>query len=172
MSEPQTSDSELTRLHEAITATIKEGIPQLKHVEACPVLEDGLPLPMLMYAITNMQPGDDPGDGRVCVVATFEACILVEAARHQAPIQAAILATKLVGLLNYQQWGQDFVLPVSDVFAGPTAPIPELAECTAWAVQWRQTIYLGTTQWVWDDDSPSSLVLAPGEEERHELSAG
>ena len=163
MSEPQTSDSpplhELTQLHEAITASIKREIPQLVHVEAYPVLQQGMPMPMLIYAMTNVQPGVDPGDGRVCVVATFEAAILVESSRSQAPLQAAILASKFAGLLHQQQWDMDFTLPVSAVQAMPTEPVPELAECAAWSVMWQQTLYMGETTWPWDD-APGKLVFA------------
>ncbi|MDG9891210.1 hypothetical protein [Pseudomonas juntendi] len=178
MSEPQTSDSEpseheLTRLHEAMTATIKEAIPQLQGVESYPVLEEGMAMPLMIYAMTNVQPGEDPGDGRVCIVATFEACILVESARDKAPLQAAILATKLASLLHYQQWGLDFTMPVEGVQAMPTMPVPELAECAAWAVQWHQTLYLGDTTWLWENQPPGSLVFAfdpdtgPGNEDQY-----
>lgn len=165
VSEPQTSDSEpseheLTQLHEAMTAIIKEAIPQLEGVEAYPVLEEGMAMPLMIYAMTNVQPGEDPGDGRVCIVATFEACILVESARDKAPLQAAILATKLAALLHYQQWGLDFTMPVEGVQAMPTMPVPELAECSAWAVQWQQALYLGDTTWLWEDQPPGSLVFS------------
>jgi len=179
VSEPQTSDNEgplheLTQLHEAMTARIKAEIPQLEHVADYPVLEEGMPMPLLIYAMTNVQPGEDPGDGRVCIVATFEACILVESSRPKAPLQAAILATKLAALLHYEQWGLDFTLPVDGVQAMPTVPIPELAECAAWAVQWQQTLYLGDTTWLWEDQPPGSLVFAidpdtgPGNEHNYQ----
>lgn len=161
MSEPQTSDSELTRLDEAITATIREAMPLLEYVESHPVLDvDRMAFPALIYAITNVEPGEDPGDGRSCVLLTVEGCILVEHDRPKAPLQAAILASKLVSLVHYQQWGLEFVLPVQDVRAMPTETIPELVSCAAWSVLWRQVVYLGSTEWVWPDEPPGALVFA------------
>ncbi|KXK67154.1 hypothetical protein BC89_34345, partial [Pseudomonas monteilii] len=83
MSEPQTSSnevvpSELRVLHEAMTAAFQAALPQVKHVEAYPILKEGMKLPALLYAATNFAPGIDPGDGRLCVTVTFEALILLE----------------------------------------------------------------------------------------------
>jgi hypothetical protein len=160
VSEPQILPSELTRLHDAMTPAIAAAMPQVVYVKDYPVLEEGMPLPALLYAVTNLVPGEDPGDGRVCVLATFEACILVESSRDRAPLQAAVLAGKLVKLLHYQYWGLDFVDHVRDVQAMPTDSIPALDHCSAWSVQWRQPVYLGDTEWLWADEPPGTLVFA------------
>lgn len=160
MSEPQTLPSELTQLHGAMTATMKAGLPQIQHVEAYPILREGMKLPALLYAMTNVAPGVKPGDGRLCVTATFEACILLERSRNEAPLQAAILAAKLMQLLDEQYWDVDFVDQVKDMQASPTELIPDLARCTGWSVAWRQDIYLGDTEWPWENQPPGSLVFA------------
>lgn len=160
MSEPQTLPSELTRLHDAMTATMKAGLPQIEHVEAYPLLKEGMGLPALLYAMTNVASGVKPGDGRLCVTATFEACILLERSRDAAPLQAAILAGKLMQLLDEQYWDVDFVDGVKDMQASPTELVPELARCTGWSVAWRQDIYLGDTEWPWENQPPGSLVFA------------
>lgn len=162
MSEQQTLPSELHRLHEAMTDAIKAAMPQVVYVQDYPVLEEGMPLPALIYALTNLAPWEDPGDGRVSLLATFEACILVESSRDRAPLQAAILAGKLVQLLHNQYWDLDFVDHVRDVQAMPTESIPELEQCSAWSVQWRQPVYLGETEWPWPDEPPGSLVFVVG----------
>ncbi|WP_462402173.1 hypothetical protein [Pseudomonas sp. Marseille-QA0332] len=173
MSEQPTSSSELTRLHEAITATLQEALPRLQNIEAYPVLEEGMKLPALLYAITGMAPGPDPGDGRTCIMATFEALILVEEARSQAPLQAAVLASKLVSVLDEQYWDLDFVDQVQDVQAMPSEATPALLQCVGWSVQWRQAVYLGDTEWPWPDEPPGTLVFAfdpdtgPGNEDQY-----
>lgn len=178
MSEPQTSSnevvpSELRLLHEAMTATLKAELPQIQHVEAYPVLEEGLPLPALLYAATNFAPGVDPGDGRLCVTVTFEAVILVESGRRMAPLQAAILATKLLQVLQQQYWDLDFVDQVQGAQAMPAEAVPELVRCVGWAVQWQQDVYLGDTAWPWGDQPPGSLLFAfdpdsgPGSEHQY-----
>ena len=166
MNEPQTSSdeqvmpSELRLLHEAMTATFKAGLPLIEHVEAYPILKEGMKLPALLYAMTNVAPGVDPGDGRLCVTVTFEGLILLESKRAMAPLQAAILASKVMQVLNQQYWELDFVDQVFDVQAMPAEAVPELVRCVGWAVQWRQNIYLGDTAWPWPDEPPGSLVFA------------
>lgn len=160
MSEQQTSPSELTQLHTAMTEAMTQALPQLQNIAAYPVLEAGMKLPALFYAITGMAPAPDPGDGRTCIVATFEALILVEEVREQAPLQAAILASKLVKLLDGQYWDLDFVDQTHDVQAMPSEITPELLKCVGWSVQWRQVVYLGDTEWPWPDEPPGSLVFA------------
>ncbi|WP_256205410.1 hypothetical protein [Pseudomonas tussilaginis] len=166
MSEPQTSSdelalpSELTLLHDAMTAAMVAGLPQVKHVEAYPVIKEGMPLPALIYAMTGVAPATSPGDGRLCVKATFEACILVESKRKMAPLQAAILASKLMQLLDEQYWNVDFVDQVHGVQAMPTEMVPELARCMGWSVMWQQDVYLGDTEWPWENEPPGSLLFA------------
>lgn len=159
-SEPAPVPSELTVLHDAMTAAMKAALPQIEHVEAYPVLKEGMKLPALLYAMTGVAPATKPGDGRLCVKATFEACILVESKRKMAPLQAAILAAKLMQLLDEQYWNVDFVDQVRDVQAMPSEIIPELARCTGWSVLWHQDIYLGDTAWPWEHEPPGSLLFA------------
>ncbi|QGW77759.1 hypothetical protein GPJ81_14040 [Pseudomonas alkylphenolica] len=173
MSEPQTSGdelaipSELKVLHDAITATMVAALPQVRHVEAYPVLKEGMKLPALIYAMTAVEPATKPGDGRLCVRATFEACILVESKRKMAPLQAAILAAKLMQLLDEQYWDVEFVDQVRGVQAMPSEMIPELARCTGWSVLWQQDIYLGDTEWPWENEPPGSLVFVVGPDAEH-----
>lgn len=156
---PAVVPSELRVLHEAITATLKAGIPQFEVVEAYPVLKEGMKLPALLYAATNFAPGTKPGDGRLCVTVTFEALILLESKRTLAPLQAAILASKLMQLLDDQYWNIEFVDHAKDVQAMPSEFMPELARCAGWSVMWRQDVYLGDTTWPWSDEPPGSLVF-------------
>ena len=166
MSEPQISSdelvlpSELKVLHDAMTAALKAGLPQIQHVEAYPILKEGMKLPVLLYAATNFAPGVKPGDGRLCVKVTFEAVVLLESRRSLAPLQAAILAGKVMQLLDEQYWDLDFVGQVEDVQAMPSEVVPELARCVGWSLQWRQDVYLGDTEWPWDNEPPGSLVFA------------
>lgn len=166
MNEPQISSdgpaipSELKVLHDAMTAVFEAELPEVKHVEAYPILKEGMKLPALLYAATNFAPGVKPGDGRLCVKVTFEAIVLLESRRQLAPLQAAILAGKVMQLLDEQYWGLDFVDQVQDVQAMPSDVAPELASCVGWSLQWRQDVYLGDTSWPWANEPPGSLVFA------------
>lgn len=156
----QAAPSELTELHNAITATLRERLPLLELVEAYPVLEEGMKLPALLYAATNFAPGVKPGDGRLCLKVTFEAVVLLESGRALAPLQAAILAGKVMQVLDDQYWNLDFVGGVENIQAMPAELAPDLVRCVGWALQWQQDVYLGETAWVWDDQPPGSLMFA------------
>ena len=154
--------NELTQLQDAIMATIKLAMPQLHTVEALPkVLEDATE-PALYLAITGLDQGTDPGDGRSCMQATLEARVRVDANLVQAPLQAAILAAQLIELLRCQQWDLDFVEGATAVSAKPADIVSEPAYRAEWIVRWQQLIYLGQEQWPWPNQPPGTLVLGVG----------
>ncbi|WP_200627814.1 hypothetical protein [Pseudomonas sp. LAM2023] len=159
--EPPVIPSELKQLHDAMTTTLQAELPQFRLIEAYPKLvKEGMKLPALLYAATNFAPGADPGDGRLCLKVTFEALVLLESSRALAPLQAAILASKLMKVLRLQYWEADFVGPTENVQAMPAEFVPELASCVGWSVQWQQDVYLGDVEWPWEDQPPGSLVFA------------
>lgn len=159
--EPQVVPSQLKELHDAMTATMREHLPLFKLIEPYPkLLEEGMALPALMYAATNFAPGVKPGDGRLCLKVTFEAIVLLESLRPMAPLQAAILASQVMRLLDDQYWNLDFVGGVENLQAMPAEAVPDLVRCVGWALQWQQDVYLGDTEWLWPDEPPGSLVFA------------
>ncbi|GEM_PF-167891 len=167
--------SELKQLHDAMTATMREKLPQFALVEPYPkLIKEGMALPALLYAATNFAPASSPGDGRLCLRVTFEALVMLESSRDLAPLQAAILASKLLQLLDLQYWGMDFVGPTENAQAMPAEDVPELARCVGWAVMWQQDVYLGDTQWPWENEPPGTLVFAfdpdagPGNEAQYQ----
>ena len=173
--EPPVIPSELKQLHDAMTATLQAELPQFKLIEAYPkLIKEGMKLPALFYAATNFAPGDDPGDGRLCLKVTFEALVMLESSRPLAPLQAAILASKLMKVLQLQFWEVDFVGPTENVQAMPAEFLPELARCVGWAVQWQQDVYLGETEWPWENEPAGLLVFAfdpdsgPGNEDQYQ----
>lgn len=151
--------NELTALHEAITATIKLAMPVFETVEAYDSAAQGTALPALFHAITGLAPGVDPGDGRACIVATFEARILVDSNGPQASLQAVSLATQMAVLLRKQFWGLDFVEQTQQVKALPELTLPTSPVAVEWRVQWEQALRLGSEQWPWPDE-PGPLAFA------------
>lgn len=151
--------NELTTLHEAITATIKLAMPVLETVEAYVPANQSTTLPALLHAITGLKPGIDPGDGRSCIAATFEARILVDSNLPQASLQAVTLATQLAVLLRKQFWGLDFVEETQQVQALPVLAVPASPVAVEWRVQWEQVLRLGIVQWPWPDE-PGPLAFA------------
>lgn len=172
--DPPVIPSELKELHDVMTATMRERLPLFRVVEAYPKLKEGMKLPALLYAATNFAPGIKPGDGRLCIKVTFEAVVLLESSRALAPLQAAILAGKVMQLLDDQYWDLGFVGGVENMQAMPAEALPELVRCVGWALQWQQDVYLGDTAWPWENEPPGSLVFAfspdtgPGAEDAYQ----
>ncbi|UVL62844.1 hypothetical protein LOY54_06110 [Pseudomonas sp. B21-032] len=151
--------SELNRLHEAISATIKAALPQFETVDAYGQADQHTALPALFHSISSLKPANDPGDGRSCVIATVEARIVIDSARQHAALEAVTLATQLIVLLRKQFWELEFVEAAMSVLAEPVQPAPGATPVVGWLVQWQQILHLGTVQWPWPDQ-PGPLAFA------------
>ena len=174
MSEPTTSDetsqsvSELTILHEAIEATLRERMPKVVHIEAYPELESIVAEPALLFALVDMKPGEDTGTGKTAMACQFQAAILVDATRTRAPLQAAILAAQLANVLRGQYWDLEFVDATSRVHARPDGSTPELAQFCVWVVDWVQVVHFGEFEWPWPEEAPGTLVFDVGGDDQAE----
>ncbi|WP_223432551.1 hypothetical protein [Pseudomonas sp. GL-B-26] len=158
--------SDLTTLHDAITATLSAAMPKVLHVEAFPELDSKVRTPALLYGLTDMSPGTDRGEGKTALVGRFQSCILIDADRPKASLQAAILAAQMTVALKDQMWGLEFVTgPPEHIHAQPEAPTKELEQFVMWSVQWVQNFELGELVWLWPDEPPGSLVfdIEPGD---------
>ena len=152
--------SELTNLHDAILSTIKAAMPHVQTVDEFPASLDSPFAPTIYCAISAMDLGTDPGDGRSGIRATVEARVLVDASLPQAPLQAATLAAQLINLLRCQYWNLDFVDAAKAVRALPVSSAAEPLQSAVWTVQWQQVIYLGQEEWLWPDQPPGTLMLS------------
>ncbi|MDO7901598.1 hypothetical protein ACE1YR_11630 [Pseudomonas sp. K1(2024)] len=143
--------SELATLHAALTATIREAIPELASVDTYTEAEKVPALPSLRHGIVRMVADSAPRDGRSVLVTTFEADITPAASNPQARLQGSVLAAQVMDLLRQQLWGLEFVEPSRNVrafFAG-----------SGWRVRWDQPVLLGELQWDWPDEPAGSLKL-------------
>ncbi|MEE1924292.1 hypothetical protein V0R50_19700 [Pseudomonas sp. 148P] len=147
--------TDLSGLHQAISAAIETAIPQLATVGSYAAVQQETALPALFHGIVGLKPGVDPGDGHSRVVATFEARISTDGDRPQATLEAITLAAQLMVLLRKQYWNIDFVEEAQGVQA-----LPSSTAATTWTVQWEQVLHLGEVQWPWPNQPPGSLVLA------------
>ncbi|MGH8045026.1 MAG: hypothetical protein ACREOX_10465 [Stenotrophomonas sp.] len=158
--------SELTTLHEAITRTLKAAMPLVLTVEAFPELDSKVRTPALLFGLTDMSLGTDRGEGKTALVGRFQSCILIDADRPKASLQAAILAAQMAASLKDQFWNLDFVTgPPEQIHAQPEAPTKELEQFVMWSVQWVQNFEVGELVWPWPDEPPGSLVfdIEPGD---------
>ena len=149
-------------------------MPKILYVEQFPEMGQMVDVPALLYGLTDMTLGEDRGTGQTALIGRFQSCILVEADRPKASLQAAILAGQMMTVLKDQWWDVDFVTgPPEQVHAQPEAPTLELEQFVMWSVQWIQAFELGDTDWPWPDEPPGSLVfgfspdIGPGSEQRY-----
>jgi hypothetical protein len=152
MSEDLNSGNELEQLHDAITRTIKAGMPDVLHVEAFPDLEARFRVPALFFGLTEFKPGQDTGTGKTAIHGKFQALVLVDSTHSHAPLQCMWIATRLATLLRGQYWDLDFTEDARDVHAEPTSH-PQLESCMVWGVSWTQVFHVGEAEWPWADES-------------------
>lgn len=143
--------SELATLHTAVTATIREAMPQLASVDAYTAVGNAPERPALRHGIVRMTADAAPRDGRSVLVATFEADITADSANPEARLQGSLLAAQLMDLLRQQHWALDFVEATRNVQAQ--------FEGSAWTVRWDQPVLLGEPHWQWPDQPPGTLML-------------
>lgn len=141
----------------ALEQRIGEQLSGLQTVATWPDIRDRVCLPALFLELGEVEPGTDPGTGRVGLVCRIEAYIIVAAELPLHHHKAAQLATQLAVLLRMQYWGLDDVEPAEFMQAGPDWTKPELDGYTVWKVDWTQTLYLGEEQWPWADE-PGPVV--------------
>jgi hypothetical protein len=134
-------------------------LPGLETVATWPDIRDRVHLPALFLELAELEPGTDPGTGRVGMVCRLEAYLIVgsEVGGHHHHV--AQLVTQLIVLLRAQYWGLDDVEAAEFIQAGPDWTKPELDGYTVWKVEWTQQIYLGAEQWPWPDVAPTTLVF-------------
>jgi hypothetical protein len=149
----------LGRLFRAVERVIGEQLPGLQTVATWPDVRDRVHLPALFLELAEVEPGLDPGTGRVGLECRFEAYLIVASELAEHHQQVAQLATQLVVLLRGQYWALDDVDAALFIQAGPDWTKPELDGYTVWKVEWTQQIYLGEEQWPWPDVEPTELVI-------------
>jgi hypothetical protein len=152
--------SELTTFHEAIADTFRAAMPRVVQVEAFPELDAKVRVPALLFGLTDITPGVDRGTGKTALVGRFQSCVLIDATRPKASLQASILAAQMATVLKDQWWGLDFVTgPAENVHAQPEAPTLELEQFTMWSVQWTQNFEVGELEWPWPEEAPGALLF-------------
>ena len=135
-------------------------MPQVLHVEEFPELGDEVKVPALLYGLTDLTLGEDRGTGQTALIGRFQSCILIDATRPKASLQAAILAAQMMVVLRYQYWDLAFVVgPPENVHAQPEEPSEDLRQFVMWSVQWTQAFEIGTLEWPWPDEPPGTLMF-------------
>ncbi|MGX0889267.1 hypothetical protein AB7M22_001275 [Pseudomonas sp. ADAK2 TE3594] len=148
----------LDQLYQAIEQHLASNLSGIKAVAAWPNIKDRIALPVVFIEMAEMEPGVDIGTGETSLICRFEARIIVDPIRPKHCQQAAHLAAQLAVLLRLQTWGLA-VEPAEFVQATQDWTKPALDGYVVWLVEWTHQIYLGSEEWPWPDEPPSSLVI-------------
>lgn len=151
----------LDRLYEAIEQHLREHLPGIQGVSFWPDLraETGIPTPVVLLEMAEMEPAQDPGTGETALTCKFEARIVVDSISVDPQRQAVQLASQLAVLLRGQSWGLEVDL-AQFMRSTQDWTNPELDGYFVWLVEWDQTVYLGAEEWPWPNEPPGSLVFA------------
>lgn len=136
----------LEQLCAAITAGISAALPEVKSAEFWPQVGRRLDLPCVIGEVAGLQPGTDPGTGETALVAHIQARIVVDPNALHADMKGALLATRLVRLLQNQNWGLPITL-ADFSRASPDWTHPDLDGYLVWLVEWRHEFHIGETEW-------------------------
>lgn len=141
----------LEQLCTAITAGITAALPEVKSAEFWPQVGRRLDLPCVLGEVAGLQPGTDPGTGETALVAHIQARIVVDPNALHADMKGALLATRLVRLLQNQNWGLPITL-ADFSRAAPDWTHPDLDGYLVWLVEWRHEFHIGEIEWPYRDE--------------------
>lgn len=166
---------DLAVLHDQIVADIKAQFPQLQTVEFYREDRKSVPLPACLLELTEMEalPDDDPGTEQLCVMASFEAELIVSFRTPQAKQSIRLLAAALSAWLRMRRWsnpddptkklptGEALVVGAyqDDYRVMNAQRDQDLPQFEVWRVEWQQRINLGESVWT-DEGVTPSIVFA------------
>lgn len=157
MPQPDT-EIDLDALHAAIAASITAAFPVFAAVEAYREDLTGLPTPICLFELVDMEPQDDIGTEQLPVMARFEARVILGFRTDDVKMQTRKLAAALALHIRGKRWGLP-VQPASVTAIEPDDFLPDLDQFEVWRVDWQQTIHLGASIWA-DDGTLPTRVLA------------
>ena len=151
---------DLPALHDAITARLAAAFPGMATVEPYREDRDSLPLPAILYAVTDMEPvpEEDRGTGQVPVLVRMEAVLVLGFATPDAQIEARTGAAAIARAVHHQRWGQP-IGPALLVAIEPETFKPELDQHVAWRVEWMHAADLGESVWGGPASVPTTILL-------------
>lgn len=158
------TDIDLNELYVAIENDIKAAFPQFRTVEFYREDRKELPKPACLLELTEMEVSveDDPGTEQLCVLATFEASLVIDAIRTpQSQRQIRVIAAALAAWLRKRRWKKPGATPGTPGSVYPTGEAlvigayqddfrimggqrdQDLPQYDVWRVEWQQRIHLG-----------------------------
>lgn len=175
------TEIDLTVLHDAIVADIRAAFPALATVQFYRGEDDGeerksIPTPACILELSEFEADDeaDPGTGQLCVIASFDAELIVGFRTERAKHSIRHLAAAMAAWLHKRRWtnpanpakklptGEAMVAGAyPDDFRGGGSASREtnLDQFEVWRIEWRQRIHLGNTVWTDEGSTPAEVFV-------------
>lgn len=155
-------ETDIPGLYAAIVASIQAAFPDLQTVEFD--RDDSertvLPVPACLLELTELEaePDLDPGTDQICVMARFEAELVLGFRTPAVKRSARVLAAALCAHLHKtRHWPNGKAGAIEVMGAWPSQFKPELDQYEVWRVEWRQPLYLGESIWKNDGTTPTEI---------------
>lgn len=143
-------------LHRAICTTLKEEIPAIQTCEVYPAERREIIAPAVFIELVSLEPGKDPGTGKLALRARFEARIVVDGMVEDSSIVVRSLAAEVARVVNKNTWETEKISPGEFISAGGDDFKPELDAYQVWVVEWVHELHLGES--IWSSDIMPHIV--------------
>lgn len=145
-------ETDIVGLYAAIVAAIATKFPDLATVEFDDADEDhdlpAVPACLLQLAEWDAEPDLDPGTDQICVMARFEAELVLGFRTPEVKRSARVLAAAMCAFLHKLRHFPNGKAGAIEVMgAWPSQFKPHLDQYEVWRVEWRQPLYLGESVW-------------------------
>lgn len=166
-------------IYQAIEADIKAKFPALVTVEFDREDRKTLPKPACLLTLAEFEssPDDDPGTEQLCVLASFEAELIITFQGLNQKKNIRKLAANMAAWLHNRRWnmpgyagapgGPGSKLPTGPCMVGGAYPDefqPGLDQFEIWRVEWSQLVHLGDTVWTNDGVTPTQVFMGQSPE--------
>lgn len=161
-------------IYAAIEADIKAKFPALVTVEFDREDRKTLPKPACLLTLVEFEasPDNDPMTEQLCVLASFEAELVIGFNGLNAKKNIRKLAANMAAWLHNRRWNMPGYtgepgragskLPTGPCMVGGAYPDefqPELDQFEIWRVEWSQLIHLGDTVWTNEGVTPTDVFV-------------
>lgn len=160
-------ETDIVGLYAAIVAAISAQFPTLATVEFDDAGEDRElpPVPACLLQLTEFEaePDLDPGTDQICVMARFEAELVLGFRTPEVKRSARVLAAAMCAFLHKLRHFPNGKAGAIEVLgAWPSQFKPQLDQYEVWRVEWRQPLYLGESVWAAEAEgtTPSNPVYS------------
>ena len=137
-------NDDLTRVHEAMEAAIRQQVPQARTVEAYKPGAGVIKTPAVLLEAIEIKPGGKLSGGRLAIKVEFAAHCCLSVQTDNVELEVRNFAVKMLQVVHKNIWGLDGVAePPQELAAYQGMFKPDDDGFDSWVVSWEQTFHLG-----------------------------